>query len=350
MCGIERLYRAPMLKQLLALVFLYQLGGAAEAKEPCPADTPQLIIYHAGSVSAALTAVEELFTQQSGVCVVDVAGGSVSLARLLTAGQVPSDLYAGADYEVIDQMLKPAGFANYSIQFAGGAMVLAYTTNSRNAATIATPGTSFNPPNTVPNAAPDWYAQLIQPGVTYSGSHPFLDPGAYRADMIFQLAQDHYGVPNLYDKMLSHYTITKEHGGLGKVFDYQFTYEHAARTTARADKTGTYRYVKLPDEVNLGVPALNGLYAKHGVTIPGLQTAGAAATARIPASRVTWGITLMNAAPNRDNALAFLQLLFSSQGAARLNAAGPGAITPPLVSEQDFAQLPASLKPLVRAQ
>jgi hypothetical protein len=100
----------------------------------------------------------------------------------------------------------------------------------------------------------------------------------------------------------------------------------------------------------LGAPGLDSLYARRSVTIPGLQTANAAATVGIPASRVTWGITMMTAAPNRENALAFLQLLFSSRGAAVLNAVGPTAISPPVVSKQDFERLPASLKTVVQVQ
>jgi molybdate/tungstate transport system substrate-binding protein len=338
-----------MLKQVLAFAVLSLAGAACAAKEPCPAGVPKLIIYHAGSVSAGLAVVEDLYSRQSGACVTDVAGGSVTLARRLTAGRQAGDIYAGADYEVIEQMLKPAGYADYSILFAEGAMVLAYTTDSKSAASIAVPG-AFNPPDTVPEAARDWTAQILQSGATFSGSHPFLDPGAYRADMIFQLAQDYYGVPNLYDELLGHYRIAGVPGGLGKAFDYQFTYEHSARAAAKADKTGTYRYVKLPDAINLGSPALNKAYAKRSVVMPGLGTANAAATVGIPATRVTWGITLMNAAPNRDNALAFLQLLFSKEGTALLNAAGPAAITPPVVSKQDFARLPAVLKPLVQSQ
>jgi molybdate/tungstate transport system substrate-binding protein len=343
-------YRTGTLKRVSALVLCGLFAASTDAREPCPAEAPQLIIYHAGSLSSAFTSIEDLFAKQSGVCVTDHAGGSVGLARQITAGRLSADLYAGADFEVIDQMLKPAGYADFSILFAGGAMVLAYATDSKNAATIAKPGATFNPPDMVPEAASDWTAQLTQPGVTVSGSHPFLDPGGYRADMIFQLAQDHYGVPNLYSEMLEHYRIAGVPGGLGKAFDYQFTYEHSARAAAKADKTGTYRYVRLPDEVNLGVPSLNKFYARRSITIPGLQSKGAAATVTIPAIRVAWGITLMNAAPNRDNALAFLQFLFSSQGAALLNAAGPAAISPPLTSKQDFAHLPASLKALVRAE
>jgi molybdate/tungstate transport system substrate-binding protein len=343
-------YRTSLLKQVPALILCGLFAATTDAREACPAGAPQLIVYHAGSLSAAFASIEDLFTKQSGVCVTDTAGGSVSLARQVTAGRLPADLYAGADFEVIDQMLKPAGYADFSILFAGGAMVLAYTTDSKNAATIAKSGATFNPPDTVPEAASDWTTQLTQPGVTISGSHPFLDPGGYRADMIFQLAQDHYGVPNLYSELLAHYRIAGVPGGLGKAFDYQFTYEHSARASAKTDKTGTYRYVRLPDEVNLGAPGLNKLYARRGITIPGLQAKDAAATVTIPASRVTWGVTLMNAAPNRENALAFLQLLFSSQGAALLNAAGPTAINPPLTSKQDFTRLPASLKALVRAE
>ena len=339
-----------MLNRVLVFVFLYSLAWAAAATESCQPGKPQLIIYHPGSISAALKAVETLFTQQSGICIEDYAGGSVSLARKLTAGGLISDLYASADYQIIDNMLKPAGFADYSIRFAGGAMVLAYTTNSKYAETIAKSGSRFSPPNAIPEAATDWYAQLTQPGVTVSGSHPFLDPGGYRADMIFQLAQDHYGVANLYDELLSHYAISNAPGGLGKVFDYQFIYEHGAQAIYKADKTGTYRYVKLPDAINLGVPGLNDLYAKRSVTLPGLQSAGAATAVNIPASRVTWGITLMKAAPNRENALAFLELLFSSQGAAILSAVGPAPLSPPIVSKQDFALLPAALKALVQSK
>jgi len=339
-----------MLTRVLALVFSSLLAGSADAQQPCPAGTPQLIIYHAGSLSAAFAAMEKLFEEQTGVCVVDVAGGSVDAARRVTAGRQPCDIYASADYQVIDRMLKPAHYADYSILFAEGAMVLAYRTNSKNAATIATADSTFSPPSVIPDAAPDWYAQLTQPGVAIAGSHPFLDPGGYRADLIFQLAQRHYDVPNLYNTMLAHYSISKAADALGKTFDYQFTYEHSAVAAYQADTTGTYRYVRLPDDVSLGLSGLNKRYAERSITIPGLQLSTTAPTVRIPATRVTWGLTVMKAAPNRDNALAFLQLLFSSEGVAMQTAAGPTPISPPIVGRQDYAHLPASLKAIVRAQ
>ena len=91
-----------MLKRLLTLILLLLPAWAATAKESCPAGAPQLIIYHAGSLSSAFKSMEDLFTQQTGVCIVDAAGGSVSLARRITAGGLPSEEMSGRLAETIE--------------------------------------------------------------------------------------------------------------------------------------------------------------------------------------------------------------------------------------------------------
>jgi ABC-type molybdate transport system substrate-binding protein len=341
-----------MMGRVLLLLFLSALGalsqaGAAWAQSPCQPSAPQLIIYHAGSLNAAFAAVEKLFTAQTGVCVTDVAAGSVDAARRITVGGEPCDIYASADFEDIELLLKTPRFASYDIRYAQGAMVLAYTTNSKNAATIAAAGGVFNPPTSVPAAAADWFTQLTQPGVAIAGSHPFLDPSGYRADMIFQLADINYGVKNLYDTFLQHYSISKATDALGKTFDYQFIYENNAFAAFNADATKTYRYVRLPDTVNLGNPNLNRFYSLATTTIPGLGVGAEKATVAIPATRVAWGLTILNGAPNQANAVKFLRLLFGSQGVALQKAAGPPPISPPLVSGDDFKRLPSALQLLV---
>jgi len=105
--------------------------------------------------------------------------------------------------------------ANYTIAFAAGGMVLAYTTDSRNADTSAGLDAPFSTPSSVPKAAANWYEQLVQPGVVIGGSNPFLDPSGYRADMIFQLAALRYGRPALYNTFLEHYTTTRPADALG---------------------------------------------------------------------------------------------------------------------------------------
>ena len=332
--------------RLLALAAL-SLALPAAAQAACAADAPQLIIYHAGSLTAAFAQVEKLYTQETGVCVVDVSAGSVDLARRITAGKESCDIYASADYEDIDLLLKPAGYAQYNILFGQGEMVLAYTTASRNAGTIADPAGVFNQPASIPDAAPDWYLQLTAAGVTVGGSHPFLDPSGYRADMIFQLTERRYGAANLYDKLVTHYVLTRPTDALGKTYDYQMIYEHSALAAYLADPTKSCRFVKLPDALGLGNPDVNDLYRSAGVVLPGLHAAGSEKSVRIPATRVVWGLTVLNSAANRDNAIKFLRLLFGPEGVAVQSATGPAPISPPTVSHDDFDKLPPSLRSIV---
>ena len=339
------------LKTLVALPVAHALAliaGDAAAQTACPAGAPQLIIYHAGSLTAAFSQVEKAFTEQTGICVVDAAAGSVDAARRVTAGREPCDIYASADSKDIDVLLKPAGFADYTITFARGAMVLAYTTASRGAGTIVASNASFNPPSQIPPVADDWFTQLTQPGVLIGGSNPFLDPSGYRADLIFQLAERRYQVPNLYDTLVGHYTLARAGEVLGKNYDYQFIYEHSAFAAYLANPSG-YRYARLPDEIGLSDSKLNDYYAKTRIVIPGLHTEHSAQVVRIPASRTVWGLTILKNAPNEDRAIAFLKLLFSAQGVAIQQSTGPEPISPPLVSHQDYHELPSALRPLVRA-
>jgi ABC-type molybdate transport system substrate-binding protein len=136
---------------------------------------------------------------------------------------------------------------------------------------------------------------------------------------------------------------------LGKNYDYQFIYEHSALAASKADTTTpkSYRYVRLPDSISLGNPDLNHHYRKAHIVIPGLQPPFTSPTVRIPATRVAWGLTILKTAPNKENAVEFLKLLFSARGVASQTATGPAPITPPVVSRHDFAQLPRALRPLV---
>jgi ABC-type molybdate transport system substrate-binding protein len=342
----------------LLAVGVFTLATAAHATEPgtlpgvnttCAPGTPQVIIYHAGALTNAFKAVESVYTQQTGNCVMDVSAGSVDAARRVTTGGEPCDIFASADFEDIDLLLKPAAAASYNILFGQSGMVLAYTTNSKNAATIAAPGT-FNPPGSVPEVADNWHMQLDEAGVTVGGTHPFLDPSGYRADMIFQLTEQLYNVPNLYDLLLEHYAIVKANDTLGTTYDYALTYDFSALAAYKADTTNTYRFAELPAEVNLANPQLNLHYKYATITIPGLRLPDIADLVTIPATRVVFSLTILNGAPNPTNAVKFLQLLFSPQGVGLQTTAGPTPISPPIVSAKDFAHLPGALRSLVRVQ
>ncbi|HLQ76684.1 MAG TPA: extracellular solute-binding protein [Terriglobia bacterium] len=325
--------------RIVAVLFsLFMAPAGAQMKNCVSPSSQQLIIYRAGSLTRAFEPLKQAFTCQTGIQITDVAMGSVDAARQITAGGQKADIYAPADYLDIDLLMKPAGYADFNIVFAHGRMVLAYSANG-----VAAKGLP-------PIALKNWYEILKMPGVTIGGGHPFLDPGAYRGPMIFQLAEAFYKVPNLYNDLLKHEVITGADStgtALGRVFDFQFTYEHNARATASTNPD--YRYVDLPDEINMSDASKDGFYRQNAVVaIPGLGTQQSARTVAIPGAHVAWGITVLKGAPNKENAIKFLQLLLSPTGTQLLRENGPDPISPALVSASDFGKVPEPLRPFVR--
>jgi molybdate/tungstate transport system substrate-binding protein len=337
-----------------ALFLVFLTSVFAQTKTCVPLSGEKLIIFRAGSLTRAFLPLEETFTCQTGIQIKDVAMGSVDAARQITAGGQSADLYAPADYLDIDLLMKPAGYSEFNIVFAQGKMVLAYSESSiaaKKLPPITAPSSRpFKAPDSIPKASERWYEVLLMPGVTIGGGHPFLDPGAYRAPMIFQLSEAYYKLPNLYNNLLEHAVIPGPDStgtALGRLFDFQFTYEHNARAAAAAN--ADYRYVDLPDELNLSNPAKDRFYRENAVVvIPGLGTPRGPRTVGIPGTHVAWGITLLKDAPNKTNAIRFLQLLLGPAGRAELAENGPSPVSPALVSPESFAGLPPSLQSLVR--
>jgi len=340
----EQIARAGLLMGAAAIAADHALSAASRS-------AGELIVCHAGSVSAAFAQVEQQFTAQHGdVAMKDVSGGSVALAARLASGVQPCDIYAAADYQDIDLLLEPAGVADYTIVFAKGRMVLAYIATDPHTNGIAAAG-EFKPPASIPQAAADWYKVLLAPGVRISSSHPFLDPSGYRTYMIFRLTQAHYNVPNLANALLEHVTIAgaarAEPGSgptLGKDYDFQFIYEHSAAAAAKTNPS--YRYVSLPDRLDLSTNAQNPFYAQAFVSIPGVAP-GPLTMVTIPATPVAWGLTIPKQSRNQENAVEFVSLLLGPAGTAALTTNGPTPITPALVSAAHLPHVPPRLRPKV---
>jgi len=335
------------------LVSVFTASADAQMKNCVPQSSQQLIIYRAGSLTRAFEPLKQTFTCQTGIQVTDVAMGSVDAARQITAGGQKADIYAPADYLDIDLLMKPAGYAEFTIMFAKGRMVLAYSANSvamKGLPPIArVDSQAFHSPDSIPKAIENWHEILMLPGVAIGGGHPFLDPGAYRGPMIFQLAEAFYKVPNLYNNLLKHEVITGSDPtgtALGRVFDFQFTYEHSARASASTNPD--YRYVDLPDEINMSDSAKDAFYRQNAVVaIPGLGTTQSNHTVMIPGARVAWAVTILKGAPNKENAIKFLQMLLGPTGTELLRENGPDPIVPAVVGASDFGKVPPALRPFV---
>jgi molybdate/tungstate transport system substrate-binding protein len=346
-------------RQILALVsvtLILTTGEVAVRPQATGQRAGQLTLCHAGSLQAAFAEVEKTFAaQHPDVTIAAVSGGSVVLAGRLAAGLQACDVYAAADYLDIDLLLKPIGLVDYTVIFAKGRMVLAYLATDPMTRGVAAAG-EFNPPTSIPHAAADWYRILMAPGARTAGSHPFLDPSGYRSHMIFQLAQTFYQTPNLANSLLEHYTILPNVGGinasrpaLGTDYNFQFIYEHSA--AAAAKNNPSYRYVAVPDRIDLSTTANNRYYAEAGVTIPALGSSAAARSSiSIPGARVAWGLTIPRKSLHPENAIAFVSLLLGSVGTTALNSYGPTPMTPALVSQGDWMRLPKALQSLVTAR
>jgi molybdate/tungstate transport system substrate-binding protein len=335
-----------MSRAFLLTLFLAWVA-AAQTTTCVPPSAQQLIIYRAGSLTRAFAPIEKAFTCETGIQVKDNAMGSVDAGRQITAGGQACDLYAPADYLDIDLFMKSAGYANFDIVFAHGRMVLAYSASGLAAKKLPSIAEAVGSPGAIPKAVAKWYEILTMPGVAIGGGNPFLDPGAYRAPMIFQLAEAYYKVPNLYNNMLEHLVSSGQGAAIGKQFDFQFSYEHNARATALTNPD--YLYVDLPDEINMSEPAKDAWYRQNAVVVlPGLGTSRSARTIPVPGTHVAWGIALMNNGPNKENAVKFLQMLLSPVGTAALKENGPAPISPALVTPAEFNKLPESLRALVK--
>jgi len=350
---ISSFVRALSVSVLLAVLVV---PGGATAQANCVQPSGgQLIVYHAGSLNAAFTAVEQAFTCQSGVQVQDVTGGSIDLLRQVSAGGKPADIIASADYVPLDNFLKPAGLANYNIIFARGRMVVGYSESgiaAKNLPPFIDPAAPPFSPSAVPTVTDDWVKVVQMPGVVVGGSHPYLDPSGYRSHLMFQLTQAHYGTPNLFNNLLQHYVALPASApqgayALGKQYDFQLIYEHSAAGIFATNPD--YRYAYLPDDIDLSNPAKNDFYKQAVVKMPGLGVPGSEGWVDVQATRTAWGLTVLQSAPNRENAIRFLQLLLAPGeiGQTTLHQVGPSPVSPAVVSPSDMDHVPAELQNLV---
>src|SRR5579864_1569844 len=169
---------------VVSIAVILPLAAAGQTPTCVPPSDQRLIIYRAGSLTPAFTPLVAAFTCQTGIQVNDVPMGSVDAARQITAGGHACDLYAPADDSDIDLFMKPAGYATYTIVFARGKMVLAYSARSLADKKLSLAEPTGERPGSLdpaPRAIANWYGVLTMPGVAIGTGHPFLDPGAYRA-------------------------------------------------------------------------------------------------------------------------------------------------------------------------
>jgi molybdate/tungstate transport system substrate-binding protein len=288
-----------------------------------------LVVFHAGSLAVPLREVSALFQREHpGVTVKAEAAGSRDSARKISDLGRACDVLASADYQVVAELLIPK-HADYNIRFAANEMAIAYTPRSKFAAQIS---------------ADNWPEILARPGVALGRADPDRDPCGYRTVMVLQLAEKHYKLPGLADRLLAkdrRFVRPKETDLLALLesgeIDYFFIYRSVIQQHG-------LKMILLPAVINLGSPVLDNRYRAVSVAIVGRKP-GETVTQRGEA--IVYSVTIPRDAPNRAAAWAYVELLLSPRGQEILRASGQSPIHPAQVDHYD--KLPEPLRPLCQA-
>jgi molybdate/tungstate transport system substrate-binding protein len=318
-------FRYIVLLCVVVSLSLFSVGQAAEMPTPT-----EVIVFHAGSLNGPFQKIAKAFEAiHPDIKVVLEGSGSREAARKVTDLNRPCDIVASADYETIDTLMKPE-FAKFNVFFARNKAVLVYTDKSKYADEI-------NEDN--------WYVVLARPDVEYGHTDPNLDPGGYRAVLSMQLAEKYYQLPGLYQKLENNFHETniindgktiQEKLRSGEL-DYFFMYESSA-------KQGGYRYVKLPEQLDFSSLEYADYYQQAVLKLTG-RTEGS--FVEVKGQPIVYGLTLVNNAPHRKEALEFLEFLLTD-GQEFMNAAGFIPMNPPQVRKDELLFLPVELQHVVK--
>lgn len=279
--------------------------GPAGAAEPSV-----MTIFAAGTLAVPLRQLDSEFERQHPETAVQpLFGGSVMMAKRITALHQPADLLAVADYNVIPKYLFGSdgtpGYADWYLGFARNAITFVYTDKSKYAAEIT-------PQN--------WHQLLARPGVEIGRSNPDTDPSGYQTVQMLDLAERYYKAPGLAPKILANAPPANmrdtETALIAALQLGQIDYLAVYRSDALQHH---FRHLDLPAQINLSDPSDADTYA---------QAVAHTKNGDLRGRPIVYAITIPSAAAHRDLAEAYLKLLLGPEGQAVFKANGFGTISP----------------------
>ena len=308
---------------LVLVLTLTLIVGCSSQPTPPATLSGKLPIFHAGSLTIPFAQISEEFNKlHPDVEILAEAAGSTTTIRKVTELQKECGVIASADYTLIPQLMFPE-YTDWYIIFAANQMGIAYTDESRF-------GDEINEDN--------WYEILQRDGVKYGRSDPDQDPCGYRTLMVWQLAEDYYNAPGLYDKLYAakgdlrrpksvELIALLESGDL----DYAFEYSSVAAQHS-------LNYIALPPEINLSDENFKDFYATAQVDISGKEPGETITQTGKP---IVCGVTIPKNAPHPELAVAWVDFLLSCDGMAIMEANGQPPVIPAVTN--DKSKLPDEL-------
>lgn len=323
--------KAEMHRILIGIGILFGFFTALSSSSQQPLPEGDLVIFHAGSLAVPFKEIAQAFMKEYPTVNVQLeSAGSVASARKITDLQRPCDILASADYSVIDNMLIPA-YADWNIRFASNEMAIVFNQTSNKADEIS---------------AGNWTDLLLDPNIRFGRSDPNSDPCGYRTIMTILLAENYYHQKGLEQKLLmkDHRYIRPKEVDLialleSQTIDYIFTYKSIARQHG-------LNFLTLPDEINLGNPGFDSLYAATSVAINGKKPGEKIV---VHGESMIYGITILRDAPNREAAIAFLEFLLApGKGMKILSNNGQPSVIP--MKTTGYDKVPEALQPFCKPE
>ncbi len=303
---------------MILAVFLFYGCGSSASKKPV-----EIIVFHAGSLSVPFKQIAQEYEKKNpGIKILLESAGSLVCARKITELKKPCDIIASSDYFVINELLIP-DYASWSIRFATNEIVISFTEKSKYSKEIK---------------SDNWMDILQRKDVIYGRSDPDSDPCGYRTIFTLMLAEEYYNKPGLTNNMVSknkEYIRPKEVDLVALLesdaIDYMFQYKSVALQHG-------LKYIELPKEVNLSDPLKNEIYKSVSIDVAGSSPG---TKMKVTGDYINYSITVLDMAPQKEEAVNFLEFLISDEGLGIFKKNGQEPIIP--FSTEQPEKLPAKL-------
>jgi molybdate/tungstate transport system substrate-binding protein len=292
------------------------------------------VLYAGSLVNLVEEGLAPAFREQTHLAVEGLPGGSVALAHMILDRLRRADVFISADPEVNHLLMRPGPgpSAPWFFTLARNTLVVAYDPRSKFASALGHSAAGH-----APGGRP-WHEILARPGFRLGRTDPQLDPKGYRTILMLRLAEHYYHRADLEQRIIGSpenpRQIFPEEELMGRLESGQLD---AGIFYLNEAVEHHLPYVTLPDEINLGNPAMASAYAH--------------ATYRLPTGEVRRGapivytVTIPSTADNVAGAIRFVQFLYGPGGRAALTA--HGLLPAPPLAGGDVREVPPALKPLI---
>ena len=302
---------------IISVLFFTGCGNSKSVK------IKEVIVFHAGSLSVPLKEIAQEYEKKNpGTKILLESAGSLACARKITELKKPCDIVASSDYFIINELLIPE-YASWSIRFATNEIVIAFRQESKYSVEI-------NPVN--------WMEILQKKDVIYGRSDPDSDPCGYRTVFTFMLAEKYYNQLGFAEKMIlknKEYIRPKEVDLVAlmesNAIDYMFQYKSVAIQHG-------LKFIELPKDINLSDPLRNNIYTSVSMDIAGSKPG---TKMKVTGEYINYSITVLDKAPQKAEAINFLDFIISQEGMDILKVNGQEPIIP--FSTEQVDKIPAQL-------